>query len=613
LLQVVLLARTADAYNDAVERGIADPGDRALARQRLANTLFAQMFAGSPREREGLLGFLLHFMAWVTLVIAPPMVLLVFEVKFVPFHSSSVIWIHRGLITLDVVFVFLLWAYALEPRHEAPWRSLARSWKTALGAVTVIMVLGLLSFAVVTFPGEMHANWTRYEARSDSSFSHLLHAECRTKSYFASILPADFDRLSLQGENFVDRDRISKIEAAAKANGPKPYESEWIRIFRSRELRCGRFDGADLSYVDFANADLSGADLRYARLQGANFPLARLQGANLSGAQLQRANLRGAELQDANLRGAELQDAYLAYAQLQGANFPLARLQGANLSGAQLQRAYLADAQMQGADLSFAQLQGAVLRSQDGVDLWGEVYLLKLLGGAQLQGADLHSAELQGADLAHAQLQGANLRNAGLQGADLVSARLQGADLGSARLAGASLQDSELRLALLSDVSLWRARPGNCSEARIIRPIFEARTPEVVERFIESVLANVSNKQKDTVKERLHKGLVDQKYDLAAIETHWRDCADKSERLEEAEYLQQHANFLRDLVCDAEGNRKEIATGIVRTWISKDRRVYSSKLARGLLDGKNCAATKELSNRTTEVLREVASPPTPAH
>jgi uncharacterized protein YjbI with pentapeptide repeats len=563
LLQVVLLARTADAYNDAVERGIADPGDRALARQRLANTLFAQMFAGSPREREGLLGFLLHFMAWVTLVIAPPMVLLVFEVKFVPFHSSSVIWIHRGLITLDVVFVFLLWAYALEPRHEAPWRSLARSWKTALGAVTVIMVLGLLSFAVVTFPGEMHANWTRYEARSDSSFSHLLHAECRTKSYFASILPADFDRLSLQGENFVDRDRISKIEAAAKANGPKPYESEWIRIFRSRELRCGRFDGADLSYVDFANADLSGADLRYA--------------------------------------------------QLQGANFPLARLQGANLSGAQLQRAYLADAQMQGADLSFAQLQGAVLRSQDGVDLWGEVYLLKLLGGAQLQGADLHSAELQGADLAHAQLQGANLRNAGLQGADLVSARLQGADLGSARLAGASLQDSELRLALLSDVSLWRARPGNCSEARIIRPIFEARTPEVVERFIESVLANVSNKQKDTVKERLHKGLVDQKYDLAAIETHWRDCADKSERLEEAEYLQQHANFLRDLVCDAEGNRKEIATGIVRTWISKDRRVYSSKLARGLLDGKNCAATKELSNRTTEVLREVASPPTPAH
>src|SRR5436309_2697133 len=67
LLQVVLLARTADAYNEAVAHSVPEPADSTRLRQRLANTLFAQLFAGSPREREGVLGWLLRLMAWVTL------------------------------------------------------------------------------------------------------------------------------------------------------------------------------------------------------------------------------------------------------------------------------------------------------------------------------------------------------------------------------------------------------------------------------------------------------------------------------------------------------------------------------------------------------------------
>jgi hypothetical protein len=50
LLQVLLLARTAVAYNAAVERADLPPEENASLRQRLANTLFAQLFAGSPRE-----------------------------------------------------------------------------------------------------------------------------------------------------------------------------------------------------------------------------------------------------------------------------------------------------------------------------------------------------------------------------------------------------------------------------------------------------------------------------------------------------------------------------------------------------------------------------------
>src|SRR4051794_13355744 len=50
LIQIILLARTAAAYNDALDRVVPFPPSNAIMRQRLANTLFAQIFAGSPRE-----------------------------------------------------------------------------------------------------------------------------------------------------------------------------------------------------------------------------------------------------------------------------------------------------------------------------------------------------------------------------------------------------------------------------------------------------------------------------------------------------------------------------------------------------------------------------------
>jgi hypothetical protein len=91
LLQVLLLGRTAAAYNEIVDKTIGSAPENALMRQRLANTLFAQIFAGSPREREGWLGWLLRAMAWITLAFAP---------IYIIWRSSWLGWLpvaaHRG-------------------------------------------------------------------------------------------------------------------------------------------------------------------------------------------------------------------------------------------------------------------------------------------------------------------------------------------------------------------------------------------------------------------------------------------------------------------------------------------------------------------------------------
>src|SRR5262245_29682470 len=134
LLQVLLLGRTAAAYNHAVERAGLAADDAASLRQRLANTLFAQIFAGSPREREGWLGWLLKAMAWITLAIAPLLLLLTFQVSFLPYHSHLATWTHRGLIAAELVVVFLLWPLVLDSRREPEWTMAWRRLRQMAGS-----------------------------------------------------------------------------------------------------------------------------------------------------------------------------------------------------------------------------------------------------------------------------------------------------------------------------------------------------------------------------------------------------------------------------------------------------------------------------------------------
>jgi hypothetical protein len=221
-----------------------------------------------------------------------------------------------------------------------------------------------------------------------------------------------------------------------------------------------------------------------------------------------------------------------------------------------------------------------------------------------------------------------------LQGAQVLAAKLQGADLSGAQLQGVNFSRSELKLALLSDVFLWRAKVGNCSDARTTNQKFDAAvelrpgpgqadepvpaTAEAIAAFIERAITDLSEPRKDEVRERLRIGLLAdiKTEDLAAIEMTWRECASNSARAERAEYDRNHADILRDLVCGATTDRKEIAAGVIRNWGSDDpdRRVFFIRLARGLLglDGRECGATKDLSDRAKEFLRNFVSTPAPA-
>jgi hypothetical protein len=97
LLNLVLLARTAKSFEDALTRAIREDGEaREAFRMRIENTLFVQLLGGRL-EREGCNARLLSLMALITLALAPVAVLLMFEVMFLPYHSEKITWLHRSL------------------------------------------------------------------------------------------------------------------------------------------------------------------------------------------------------------------------------------------------------------------------------------------------------------------------------------------------------------------------------------------------------------------------------------------------------------------------------------------------------------------------------------
>ncbi len=568
LLQVLLLGRTAAAYNEVVEKAQLGTEENASIRQRLANTLFAQIFAGSPRERDGWLGLLLKTMAWITLAVAPVLILLFFQFQFLPYHNPYITWTHRLLVPLELLLVVTFWPLALDETLDMNWHHFFKLWRSPAGLVVLVLYL-FVSFLLLSFPGEPHAEWTRYWPDEKSlskapKFGDGL--QCRTRSRVSWVFP-HFDRLYLPRVDVVDDEALKKIEVHTKATGEPDYQGERTRQLRNRDFNCADFS----DYADLRRVDLTGTSMRGARLDRS-----KLQGASLGGAQLQ------------------------------GASLPEAQLQGASLHFAQLQGAFLILSQFQSASLDEAQLQGASL------------------DGAQLQGASLYRAALQGARLGSSALQGVSLVEAQLQGASLNKAQLQGAMLLRSRLTQAVLVDSYIWRARTTDCEGARVL-GNKSDD-IVQFKFSRygdgsipATAEAAAKFIEEFVNDVRNVAiKKNAADRMRAGLIvdPAKDDTAAIQEVWRKCEEASARIPQAEFDKKHAAFLRDLVCNEKYSRDAPAKGIIRNWISDrpERHAFSAQLARGLLgeDGKPCAATADLDEADIRKLRAaIAAAPSP--
>jgi uncharacterized protein YjbI with pentapeptide repeats len=369
LSKLRLLADKARRFHDELKAQIKDGSDRDGLRRQLPSNVFVQFLAGPKEVRESWFDWLLKAMGWMSMAIAPVLLLLLLQLQFLPYHESWLTWTQRVALALDLGLLWWLWRHVIAYSKGGERRQATAAGLWMLGGGATLATLAF-SWLVATFPGE----W------GEKPLSPIAHLEPKAVTEWVFGWARNEEGFTVGKKWFANKLYLPELEIheALKLDDPKKLDWKAHTI----DLRERNFKGAYLERTNLGKADLRGV---------------QLQGANLIRAQLQGANFRGAQLQGAILFQAHLQAASLIDAQLQGADLSFARLQGATLSWAHLQGANLYSADLRGALLLGTQLQGAVL---------GTTLLLGArLGGAYLIATDLRDAFLWRTSWPHARLE----------------------------------------------------------------------------------------------------------------------------------------------------------------------------------------------------------------
>jgi hypothetical protein len=209
LLNLVLLARTAKSFEDALARAFPEDGEaRESFRMRIENTLFVQLLVGGRLEREGFNAKLLSLMALITLALAPVALMLMIQIKFLPYHSESITWLHRVLLFVDLALVWTLWPRYRSGWGVSPWPKESLWLLFTVAGTAVTIYYGLIE---ATFPDELiyggfNASW---------------------------ITPVN--TLDLHGEDLIDVAKLALIEQTESAT-----DSERCRYLSPRRSRPDR-------------------------------------------------------------------------------------------------------------------------------------------------------------------------------------------------------------------------------------------------------------------------------------------------------------------------------------------------------------------------------------
>lgn len=433
LLQLQLLT-------ERIRAGIAsfaaaeDREDRLVAFGRRLDTFHISQLLVVQGDRLARLA--LYAITWITLIAAPVLLLLIFQLSFLPYHDAAITWVHRALVVADLLLVCFL-----EPRLPNVLQIIRRDWnpfaiprRPSVAGVLISAAIAYVSIVVATIPDEaVERELGMAEAavtlRSQLFSDGIDLVRGRPQGLFAR-------RLVLNDQDFVDLG-----DAALAA-------AERTVVLRGRDLRLAVLDRTDLRKADFTAADLRGASFIAARLDGASFGCAR----DPSPAEADDFDKQGrpgcVRLDDARFDGVSAARARFDWASASRVRFASADLTGAGFWRAELRQADFGDAKLPGARLPEARLAGAnfLEACAVGADLRAADAF-----GARFIRADFRGANFINADLVISNWDGADLRRTDLRLAFLAAATMAGADLRGAAVGARGLDATMLRGALLEE------------------------------------------------------------------------------------------------------------------------------------------------------------------
>jgi uncharacterized protein YjbI with pentapeptide repeats len=592
LLHLVLLAGKVGSFHAELNQQIADDDTRARLRRQLPSNIFVQFLAGPREVRTGILGFMLRLIAWVTLVISPLALLVLFHLQFLPYHNEPISWWHRIALAADLLLLWTLWPSVAQ--GETTWitmRDLRHGKVRAAALIGLAPVL--LVFTIATFPGE----WL------DNHIPSLPFVPTKLPTFkpnsarpFVAVEPLQHTNAVASGEEPTKEEAEVQNEDWSVAALWKSMANEWNSIGWTSPhmlLVGGKINlGGKLESLWSNRLVLPGINAADGVRPGSN-------GETTAAA---RRSFRGRRFEGAVLDAADLREVDFTGAQLQGASLERANLQGALLDRAQLQGASLGHAKLQGARLHFTDLAGVSLDA------------------AELQGALIQLANFSGASLRYADLQGALLFVPQLQGALLDYAQLQGASFHLANLNGASLLSAHLQDAFFDRINVWMAdaRTARTSGVLVLEPItgqkylshgkitnWSAETFDALNARIEEMVPK--GEGRDFALRRI--AILDPRtksVEEEGMATLWAELA--RPRPKDDTYRQTHTERLRKVGCSAAG-APYVIRGLLRNFklsiVEPGPDSWGADLAATFLDEAHCPGARGLSEEDKAYLLEI--------
>lgn len=323
----------------------------------------------------------------ITVWLAPPITLLFCQLRFLPYHNTSITWVHRAVLLLDVLCIAI--AAIAAARYLAkrqPWTRGQRLRRSTLRfAPGAVVLAGVCFLSLFVFQHRQDQRW--------NPLPRCGPTPCVVKSVFERVVWPNLEARS----SLLYRDLHAPASRAVMDPADKLTDLPYSISFRLRDLEGAELQGGRFYKADFRGANLRGASLRDADLREAQFGCFRdpsaYKCANLQFADLSDAFMQGADFSSVEAQGAIFSSWESHGAQLQRANFFVAKLTGAAFHG----------------DLSGASFRNANLVA---------AYLPSVL-----MGVDFTNADLSYADLSRGRLVGSDFTDAQLIGTDLSKTR----------------------------------------------------------------------------------------------------------------------------------------------------------------------------------------------
>jgi hypothetical protein len=352
LLQHVMLARQARELH---ARATKFEGPNLFRESRIRFHVhpysFTQLIAGGHRSK--LFAFFLSLLNWVSLGILPVLLLLDFQVTFLPYHDLALTWAHRFYLIADIVLLAIFIIFMRYPTFgfvRGFGRTLVDMPVSAL--ICGILCAGALFFSlsVATIPQErmdraMTSVWPVAipDPREDGGAAPRQAFVLTGWLFDGGIDMLSGRPLSLFARNLMVAD-ADLVKDSAVAAG------EVSLNLRTRDLRYAVLDRSDLHQADLTGANLSGASLREVNLADVRAPRASFRGADLRLAEVApHGGATGGGFTPVDMRGADFRGANLAGLELRTVNLTGVLFEGANLTGAQAHPETVAEATKQGA------------------------------------------------------------------------------------------------------------------------------------------------------------------------------------------------------------------------------------------------------------------------